>query len=155
MTHSEELTDTLNDLVLINNDRIEGYQKAIESLEAQDSDLKMLFAKLISNSRNHIEVLSDMITSLGGKVEDGTTTSGKIFRTWMSIKTVFMVNDRASTLDSCESGEEAALKAYDMAFGEDVAMSTDMRQILMDQRVSIKGDHNQIKKLRDLHQNLA
>ncbi|MCL6258203.1 PA2169 family four-helix-bundle protein [Aquiflexum sp. TKW24L] len=155
MTHSEELISTLNDLVLINNDRVEGYQNAMESLEVQDSDLKMLFAKMISNSRDHIRVLGDMIMSLGGKVEDGTTTSGKIFRSWMSIKSVFTVNDRTSALESCESGEDAALKAYDMAFASDAEMSVDVRQTLMDQRVSIKGDHNQIKKLRDLHQNLA
>jgi uncharacterized protein (TIGR02284 family) len=155
MTHSEELSSALNDLVLINNDRIEGYQNAIESLETQDADLKMLFAKMISNSRDHVRVLSDLIVAAGGNVEEGTTTSGKIFRSWMSIKSVFSVNDRTSILESCESGEDAALKAYDMAFASDAHMSVDVRQTLTDQRASLKGDHDQIKKMRDLHKSMV
>lgn len=151
MTHSEELSSALNDLILINNDRTEGYQNAIESLETQDADLKMLFAKMISNSRDHVRVLGELIRAAGGNVEEGTTTSGKIFRSWMSIKSVFSVNDRKSILESCESGEDAALKAYDLAFASDAAMSVDVRQTLADQRASLKGDHDQIKKMRDLH----
>jgi uncharacterized protein (TIGR02284 family) len=155
MTHSEELTSALNDLVLINNDRIEGYQNAIESVEGQDADLKMLFAKMISNSRNHISELGDLIFEAGGEVEEGTTTSGKIFRTWMSVKSVFSANDRTSILESCESGEDAALEAYDMALASDAEMSADVRKTLMDHKTSLTNDHDQIKSLRDLHKNLA
>lgn len=155
MTHTEELTAALNDLVLINNDRIEGYQNAIESVERQDADLKMLFAKMISNSRDHVRVLSELIRAAGGNVEEGTTTSGKIFRTWMDIKSVFSMIDRTSVLESCESGEDAALKAYDMAFASDADMSVDVRQTLTDQRASLKGDHDQIKKMRDLHKSMV
>lgn len=155
MTHSEELTAALNDLVLINNDRIEGYQNAIESVEIQDADLKMLFAKLISNSRDHVSVLSDLILEAGGEVEEGTTTSGKIFRTWMDLKSVFSMNDRTSILESCESGEDGALKAYDMALASDAEISAAVRQTLMDQKSSIKTDHDLIKKMRDLHKSMA
>ncbi|MCH6200723.1 PA2169 family four-helix-bundle protein [Aquiflexum sp. LQ15W] len=155
MTHLEELTSTLNDLVLINNDRIEGHQNAIESLEIQDADLKMRFAKMISNSRDHVSVLGDLILKAGGKIEEGTTASGKIFRSWMSFKSIFSGNDRTSILESCEAGEDAALKAYDMALASDVEMSVEVRQALMDQRVSLNGDHNQIKKMRDLNKSLA
>ncbi|MCH6232871.1 ferritin-like domain-containing protein [Cognataquiflexum rubidum] len=155
MTHSEELTTALNDLVLINNDRIEGYQNAIESVEIQDADLKMLFAKLISNSRDHVAVLGDMISEAGGEVDKGTTTSGKIFRIWMDVKSVFSMDDRTSVLESCESGEDAALKAYDLALASDAEMSADVRKTLMDQKSSIKTDHDLIKKMRDLHKSMA
>ncbi|MCS4433463.1 ferritin-like domain-containing protein [Aquiflexum gelatinilyticum] len=155
MTHLEELTSTLNDLVLINNDRIEGYQNAINSLETKDADLKMLFAKMISNSRDHVSVLGDLILEAGGEIEEGTTASGKIFRSWMSIKSLFSGSDRTSILESCEGGEDAALKAYDMALSSDVEMNVGVRQVLMDQRVSLSGDHNQVKKMRDLNKTLA
>lgn len=155
MTHSEELTSALNDLVLINNDRIEGYQNAIESVEIEDADLKMLFAKMISNSRSHISDLGDLIFEAGGEIEDGTTTSGKIFRTWMRVKSVFSVNDRISILESCETGEDAALKAYDMALASDAEMSTEVRQTLLEHKSSLTNDHDQIKKLRDLHKSMA
>ncbi len=38
-----ESAEILNDLVKINNDRIEGYEKAIANLNDEDQDLKSLF----------------------------------------------------------------------------------------------------------------
>jgi uncharacterized protein (TIGR02284 family) len=155
MTHSEELTSAINDLVLIHNDRIEGYQNAIESLDQKDADLKMLFSKMISNSRDHVSSLGSLVHKAGGEVEEGTTTSGKIYRSWMSIKTAFSGNERTSILEACEGGEDAALEAYDKALASDAEMSTDVRQLLMEQKSSLQTDHDQIKKMRDLHKSMA
>jgi uncharacterized protein (TIGR02284 family) len=155
MKPSDELTNMINDLVLINNDRIEGYQKAIEAAGPEDSDLKKHFAKTISHSRDHILRLRDTVWSLGGEVEEGTTVKGKIFRSWMDVKTFLSLNDRESILKACESGEEAALEAYDMALASDLEMKVDIRQLLMDQRVSIKIDSNHISKLLHYHNSLA
>jgi uncharacterized protein (TIGR02284 family) len=155
MTHSEELTSAINDLVLIHNDRIEGYRNAIESLDQKDADLKMLFSKMISNSRDHLSRLGSLVHKVGGEVEEGTTTSGKIYRSWMSIKTAFTGNERTSILESCEGGEDAALEAYDKALESDAEMSVDVRQLLMEQKSSLQTDHDQIKKLRDLHKSMA
>lgn len=154
MKHSEDLANALNDLVLINNDRIEGYQKAIENLDDTDVDLKLLFNKMISNSKDHVSKLGQIVAKTGQKIEEGTTTSGKVFRTWMSVKSVFSTEDRTSTLESCVTGEDAALKAYDLALVSDAEMSADIRKTLMDQKSTIKTDQDQIKKLRDLHQKL-
>ena len=43
--------ETLNDLIQINNDRVAGYEKAIEELQPEDSDLKALFVKMIGESQ--------------------------------------------------------------------------------------------------------
>ena len=42
MQHNEELMEVLNDLVRINNDRIEGYEKAISETKDIDADLRTL-----------------------------------------------------------------------------------------------------------------
>ncbi|RYF22676.1 MAG: DUF2383 domain-containing protein, partial [Flavobacteriales bacterium] len=42
--------EILNDLIEINNDRIAGYEKAIEELKAEDADLKTLFVKMVGES---------------------------------------------------------------------------------------------------------
>jgi uncharacterized protein (TIGR02284 family) len=152
MTHSKEVASAIKDLILINHDRIEGYQKAIEMLDDKDVDLKTLFIKMISNSQRHLSELDQIVYQFGEDVEDGTTTSGKIFRTWMSIKSAFSSDDRMSTLESCVTGEDAALKAYDLALVSDADMSPKFRQTLMEHRASIKSDQNQIKDLRNLHQ---
>ena len=155
MRHLEELASALNDLILIHNDRIEGYLNAIDSLDDNDLDLKLIFKKMISNSKDQKSKLGDLIYEVGGEVEEGTTTTGKIFRSWMDIKSIFSLNDRSSVLDSCEAGEDAALKAYDMALASDAEMSAEVRQMLMDQRSSIKVDHDQIKKLRDFQKSIT
>ena len=40
MEKSKEIVEVLNDLVLINNDRIEGYERAVKELKEEDHDLK-------------------------------------------------------------------------------------------------------------------
>ncbi|MEJ0104860.1 MAG: hypothetical protein WDO19_20900 [Bacteroidota bacterium] len=53
MKTSEETIEILNDLVLINNDRITGYERARQELKGEDADLKLLFLKFIDQSRGH------------------------------------------------------------------------------------------------------
>jgi hypothetical protein len=48
---SREAAAVLNDLIRINNDRIEGYEKALKELKAEDNDLQLVFLKAIDQSR--------------------------------------------------------------------------------------------------------
>ena len=45
--------EVLNDLVQINNDRIEGYERARKELKDGDADLKSLFLNMIEESQKH------------------------------------------------------------------------------------------------------
>jgi len=51
MSIASNTAEVLNDLIQINNDRIEGYQKAIEELKATDTDLTNLFTGFITQSQ--------------------------------------------------------------------------------------------------------
>lgn len=53
MENSQIKAEVLNDLIEINNDRITGYERAIEELEERDADLVSLFRDMIQESRNH------------------------------------------------------------------------------------------------------
>ena len=46
MEKAKEIVDVLNDLVMINNDRITGYQRAVKELKPGDADLKSLFDQI-------------------------------------------------------------------------------------------------------------
>lgn len=151
MTSNKNLASVLNDLIAINNDRIEGYEKAISTVESIDIDLKTVFQNMASNSRNHRDELIQLVAQLGEEIETGTTVSGKIYRAWMDVKATFTGKDRTTALKSCEFGEDAALKAYDEALASDAQMSADVRQVITSQRASLKSDHDKIKALRDLH----
>jgi uncharacterized protein (TIGR02284 family) len=151
MTNSENLSETLNDLVRINNDRITGYEKAAEQAESIDVDLKVIFNKMASESRDYMRQLDEKVLSLGGKPSADSTFAGKIYRTWMDVKNTFTGSDRTSILESCEFGEDAAQKAYNEALESDAEMDAETRKLIMEQKNSLKTSHDMIKKYRDLN----
>ncbi len=151
MATNEKLVEVLNDLVLINNDRIEGYEKAVTETEDKDVDLKGIFKKMEDQSRAYVAELSNAITSMGGTVETGTSGLSKVHRVWMDVKATLSTNERESVLATSEFGEDAAQKAYKEALASDAEMSADVRQMITSQQESLKTSHDTIKKLRDAH----
>lgn len=145
---TKESTGVLNDLILINNDRIEGYQKAKEELKEGNEDLKALFTAMIGESHTLKLALATEVTVLGEDIEEGTTNSGKIYRVWMDVKAAFSGHDRKAVLENCEFGEDAAQKAYQMALGED-DLPGHIRTMLSDQKAILRVSHDKIKALRD------
>ncbi|WP_199136336.1 ferritin-like domain-containing protein [Pedobacter sp. ASV12] len=139
--------EVLNDLIQINNDRVAGYERAIKELKEGDADLKALFVKMIGESHQHKMALATEVQALGEEAEEGTTTSGKIYRAWMDVKAVFTGNDRKTVLNNCEFGEDAAQKAYKMALEEE--LPANIRSLITDQKVALRQSHDEIKRLRD------
>jgi uncharacterized protein (TIGR02284 family) len=148
MKTTEELVEILNDLVQINNDRIAGYQRAMEDARTIDADLQLLFSRMKSESMEYVEQLRKQIVQLGGTPDRGTTLSGKIYRAWMDVKTTFSGGDRASLLSSCEFGEDAAQKAYEAALEEDLPLN--ISSFIHEQKAALKKSHDEIKALRDV-----
>ena len=139
--------EVLNDLIQINNDRIAGYERAIEELKPEDSDLKTLFVNMIGESHKHKMALVTEVQALGEDAEEGTTNSGKIYRAWMDVKALFTGHDRKTVLNNCEFGEDAAQKAYKMALEEE--LPANIRDLISDQKAALRQSHDEIKRLRD------
>jgi len=148
METNENAVEVLNDLIEINNDRIEGYERAIEETEMNDSDLKVIFEQMATESRQYKQALRDLVVSLGGDAETGTTASGKIYRAWMDVKATFTGNSRKSILENCEFGEDAAQKAYRTAL-QDEDLPASLRELVMRQQQALKLSHDKIKMMRD------
>jgi len=148
MKTTEVTTEVLNDLVQINNDRIEGYEKARKELKDGDEDLKSLFLNMIEESQKYKLALATEISALGEDIETGTTTSGKIYRGWMDVKALFTGHDRQTVLNNCEFGEDAAQNAYKMALEEE-DLPSNIRSLITDQKASLRQSHDEIKRLRD------
>lgn len=151
MNNSQINIDVLNDLIQINNDRIVGYNKAMDELSPEDDDLKKIFASMSRQSSSYKSSLVQEVQFLGETPESGTTTSGKIYRAWMDIKAVFTGHDRQTVLNNCEFGEDAAKKAYKMALDTE-GLSPNLRTILLAQQTELIAAHNHIKTLRDAMQ---
>jgi len=148
MSITSNTAEVLNDLIKINNDRIEGYQKAIEQLESTDRDLNNLFNTFIAQSQELKSALENEVSKLGGEVEDGTTTSGKIYRAWMNVKSLFSIKDRETVLDNCEYGEDAAQKAYRSAEDTEEILPN-VKLMITNQKFDLKSSHDKVKVLRD------
>jgi uncharacterized protein (TIGR02284 family) len=144
---NENFVKELNKLVEINNDRIEGYERAAN--ETVDQDLKDLFTTMATHSRVYRSELDSEIRALGGKPTEGTRNSGKIFRVWMDIKAALTGKNRKEIIASCEYGEDAALEAYDEVLNSDALYSGNVRKMIIKQREEILQDHDRIKALRD------
>lgn len=147
MNDLEELIDALNGLIIINNDRIDGYKKAAD--ETDDVALKALFESMAKDSRKHANELALEVAQRGGTVATGTSTVGDIYKVWMDIKAAVTGKNRKSILSSCEAGEDVALNGYEIALKTDAELSADLRQIIISQQQNVKASHDEIKALRD------
>lgn len=155
MENKNETISVLNDLIKINNDRIEGYQKASEDTKDSNVDLKAVFHEMADQSMKYVNELTAEVTRLGGDPASDTTMSGKAYRVWMDVRSAFTGKDRTNALELCEFGEDAAQKAYESALESDATMSTDIRQMISEQKSALKTAHDTIKRYRDMHKSVT
>ncbi|MBO0948086.1 ferritin-like domain-containing protein [Fibrella forsythiae] len=148
MIKNEEIVEDLNDLVKINNDRIQGYLKAVEDTE--DTQLDHLFNEMIVQSQNFRSQLADHIVRIDGTAVSeatSTDTSSKIHRAWIDIKTAITGKDRDTVLSSVEFGENAAVEAYEEAIEED-KIPAYIKEDLSAQLTKLKESRDKIVSLR-------
>lgn len=139
---------TLNSLIEINNDRVEGYETAAK--ETDSAELKGLFSELKSTSNDNLSELRAEVAALGGSPEEGTRVTGKFFRTWMDVKAALTGNDRHAILSSCEFGEDKAQEAYEDALSKtDSGLTSDELSMIRAQQSNLRIDHDRVKSLRD------
>ena len=94
MEKNEKIIGVLNDLIRINNDRVDGYEKAAKESKPDDADLQALFHRFAQESKQFAAELKLLVTEWGGDPAEDTTTSGKIYRVWMDFKAAITGKDR-------------------------------------------------------------
>lgn len=155
MEANKDLVEVLNDLIRINHDRTEGYHKAVEELKPTDIDLKTMFTSMANTSVQYANALAAEVRNVGGEPAKDSTQSGKLYRVWMDIKSGITARDRKSVLSLCEFGEDAALKAYKLALESDAEIPADIRQLILDQKSTLQGSHDVVKRYRDMHETVS
>ena len=152
---NEKTIEVLKDLIRINNDRIAGYEKAAENIDQGEVMLKTLFFQLAEESSEFRRELSERLESMGAKPVDETTVPGKVYRMWMDIKSTFSGNDKKTTLESCEFGEDAAQRAYKMALEDRDELPYSIVQLIEDQKTLLRMSHDLIRNQRDEYREVA
>lgn len=146
--NKERAIELLNTLIVINNDRMEGYETALKQTE--EVDLKTLFTQFITTSLKCKKELVNEVNLLDGKVAEGTLAMGKFFRAWMEVKAALTGRDRKAILNSCEFGEEAATDAYDKVMeNESEHLTAEQYFMISDQKTILIVDQDHIKILRN------
>lgn len=149
MATKENNIEILNDLIRINNDRVVGYTKAIEELKDEDKDIHNVFQSFILSSKRNITELTDLVLKYGGEPAHDSTAAGKIYHAWMDVKATFTGHDLQAILNACEYGEDAAQRSYKIAIEDDSETSSDVAQLIREQKASLKKEHDAVKEYRD------
>jgi len=147
-TTSEKTSLALKDLIVINNDRYEGYKKAAE--EAKDADLKGLFHRFSLQSKQFSEELQNLMPDKEEMPDEGETkNTGKLYRVWMDMKNAIAGNNRKAVLSSCEFGEDVAKKHYETVLEKPEDLSNEVLEVIRKQFAEIKKGHDTVKSMRD------
>jgi uncharacterized protein (TIGR02284 family) len=137
---------TLDELLYFVNDRIEGYQRAVD--ESEDAQLRGYYKQLVSQSQQFATDLNTYLTREGGEREESTTLKGKLYRAWMDAKAAVTGRDEKTILGSNIYGEEWAIKAYKEALA-DQTLTGPLRQAVARQYALSQKTYAQLKRLAE------
>jgi uncharacterized protein (TIGR02284 family) len=138
----------IKDLIVINNDRYEGYKTAAK--ETTDADLKSMFNEFSNQSQQFSQELRKFVTSPDEQPKrDETKATGKLYRVWMDLRSAVSGKDRKTILSSCEYGEDVAKKHYEEAISDAGELSSEAVNVIQKQKEEIVRAHDKVKAMRD------
>jgi uncharacterized protein (TIGR02284 family) len=140
----DKVIDTLNDLIEICEDGKEGFRQAAENVKS--GELKTYFDEVCLIRARMAGDLQAEVIHLGANPNKQGSVSGALHRAWFDFKSKVSLTDE-SVLASVESGEDAAVKAYEKALKAD--LPDDLIQLIQQQFNGIKAVHARVKSLRD------
>jgi len=135
MKYTEKMSSKLNELLEKNYDAEKGYKKAAEIVD--NTKLKQFFETEAQNRYNFGHELKTEIRNFNEEPDKGTSVTGDMHRTWMSIKSTFTSNDEEAILKEVQKGEKAAIEEYDDIIS-DTTLPPTTQSILTKQRASVK-----------------
>jgi uncharacterized protein (TIGR02284 family) len=135
----------LQNLIEINNDGNHGYRLAADKIE--NSEYATLFHAYAQQRALFASEL-EREANLLGKDVDGNEESilGAIHRGWINIKSVIAGGDSEAILRECETGDKAAVEAYEKAMKEN--LPSNIEAVLRKQYADIVEAYNKIKTFK-------
>lgn len=144
--HSDEVKEhvrhTLDNLISMNRDAVEGYQRAAELLENQQ--YKEICQEYAEQRQRFIDELIIMAKTYGGAPSDSQTVSGLLHGAWMSIRDSIS-NDDSAVIAECDRGEEAAVESYHQAITD--TLPDDVDTLIRSQYFLLRGSYERIHRL--------
>lgn len=138
------VTDVLNSLIETCKDGEDGFKTAAEKVK--ESSLKTTFSKYATQRSEFASELQAHVKRLGGDPETTGHAAASLHRGWISLKEALSKNEDKAIVDECESGEDAAVKAYREALGK--SLPSDVEGVVRKQFSAIQEAHGVIRNLK-------
>lgn len=145
MADASSILDVLQELIETCRDGETGYAHAASIVT--DPELKSYFTEQ-SQERHRLIGELQQLAQRGGEPRPDTSGSvaGTLHRAWFEAKVDMGLGDQ-SVLNSVESGEDAAKRAYEKALGFN--LPEPVRMIIQRQAESVLRAHDHVRDLRD------
>ena len=145
--NSMKTIECLNALIVLNNDRIEGYETAQK--ETDDLALNKAFSDFQSTSFKCKSELVAEVRNLHGKPQQGIREPGKFFENWLEVKNALVQNNIDFVLESCLSSEIYVLEFYKNDLIQNNEIHTSLIAELLNKQYSLlKNDYDIIQQLK-------
>lgn len=132
----------INELIMINNDRYEGYFTAAK--EIKDLELKDVFLRFGDQSQKFNDELIRLLTS--PKACSDASFHDDLYRACIYVKASATIDDKKGVLSSCEMGEDETLHSYkDMLEENDIPEN--IRYTVSKQAIGLEQASRTIKLL--------
>ena len=141
--NTEEVIDTLNDLIETCKDGEHGFLECAENVK--NSDLKLVFN---TGAQRCVEAAAELqreVVQVGGTPQQKGSLAGSAHRRWVDVKAAIMGRDDASVLAECERGEDVAKERYERALQKDLPES--IRTIVERQYRGVLQNHDRVRVL--------
>ncbi len=135
----------LENLIQICNDGNHGYRLAADKIE--NPEYATLF-HAYAQQRAQFEAELEREANLLGKDVDGDQESilGAIHRGWINIKSAIAGGDSEAILRECETGDKAAVEAYEKAL--QATLPTNIEAVVRRQYADIVEAYNKVKTFK-------
>jgi uncharacterized protein (TIGR02284 family) len=145
MADANSTLDVLQELIETCRDGETGYAHAAGI--AANPELKAHFTERSQERHRFLKELQELAQRSGeARPDTSGSVAGTLRRAWFEAKVDVGLGDQ-SVLNSVESGEDAAKRAYEKALGSD--LSEQARTVIQRQAESVFGAHDYVRDLRD------
>lgn len=149
MMNKEKSIVVLNNLLEINNERIEIYKTAKKVTE--ENDLKDLFSEFQKTSAIFKSELVEELQKMGVVPVDVARNNSLLVRLWINFKSKLFGQEREDILNTLEYNEFVAIKSYKDTLSDNLEyLTAELHIMLKSQQLLLTAHHDKVKKLGDL-----
>lgn len=143
MNNVDDTRSVLNELIETCKDGQKGFMEAANRVK--NPNVRAMFLEFSQQRSKFAGELQQEVMGLGGDPEKSGSTMGALHRGWIDFKSKVTGESDEATIHEAESGEDAAVKAYQKALEK--TLPSNIRDLVERQYQGVKAAHAQVRSL--------